>query len=199
MSKTIEQIIDLVDEIRPNAFSNAVKTAWISQVEGRIQTEVFLQGEKEVVSYSWDEDRNREVLVNPPYDNLYELHLAAMIDFNNGEYDKYQNDTLMFNEALGAFVRYFAGRYDPAQGDRCQCNLPTYYITAYGIAVKNGFSGSEQEWLESLMGSLDLKESRGRLVLQASRVTLAPRVSKARQAPGVPKGNKGCRERRGLD
>lgn len=27
-----------------------------------------------------------------------------------------------------------------------------YYLTAYGLAVKNGFEGSEREWLESLIG-----------------------------------------------
>ena len=27
-----------------------------------------------------------------------------------------------------------------------------YYITAYGIAVKHGFQGTEEEWLESLAG-----------------------------------------------
>ena len=29
---------------------------------------------------------------------------------------------------------------------------PPYYLTAYGIAVKHGFRGSEEEWLESLRG-----------------------------------------------
>ena len=27
-----------------------------------------------------------------------------------------------------------------------------YYLTAYGIAVKHGFAGTEEEWLESLKG-----------------------------------------------
>ena len=27
-----------------------------------------------------------------------------------------------------------------------------YYLTAYGIAVKHGFTGTETEWLESLKG-----------------------------------------------
>ena len=27
-----------------------------------------------------------------------------------------------------------------------------YYLTAYGIAVKHGFKGTEAEWLESLKG-----------------------------------------------
>lgn len=29
---------------------------------------------------------------------------------------------------------------------------PSYYISAYGLAVKHGFSGTEKEWLESLKG-----------------------------------------------
>lgn len=30
--------------------------------------------------------------------------------------------------------------------------MPPYYLTAYGIAVKNGFVGTETDWLESLKG-----------------------------------------------
>ena len=29
---------------------------------------------------------------------------------------------------------------------------PRYYISAYGIAVKHGFQGTEEEWLASLKG-----------------------------------------------
>ena len=29
---------------------------------------------------------------------------------------------------------------------------PPYYLSAYGIAVKYGFQGTEEEWLESLKG-----------------------------------------------
>ena len=29
---------------------------------------------------------------------------------------------------------------------------PPYYITAYAIAVKHGYEGTEEEWLESLQG-----------------------------------------------
>lgn len=31
-------------------------------------------------------------------------------------------------------------------------DTPPYYLTAYGLAVKNGFRGTEEEWLESLHG-----------------------------------------------
>ena len=31
-------------------------------------------------------------------------------------------------------------------------NNPPYYITAYGLAVKHGYTGTEEQWLESLKG-----------------------------------------------
>ena len=109
-------------------------------------------GPEEIKTYVWETDQNTQVLVHPPYDNLYGLYLAAMIDFGNGEYNKYQNDMAMFNEALGGYIRWFASNYEPVQGDgpKWKHILPQYYLTAYGIAVKNGFVGTEQEWLESL-------------------------------------------------
>lgn len=30
--------------------------------------------------------------------------------------------------------------------------LPPYYLDAYGVAVRNGFAGTEEEWLESIRG-----------------------------------------------
>ena len=31
-------------------------------------------------------------------------------------------------------------------------NNPPYYLTAYGLAVKHGYTGTEEEWLASLQG-----------------------------------------------
>ena len=31
-------------------------------------------------------------------------------------------------------------------------NNPPYYVTAYSLAVKHGFKGTEEEWLETLVG-----------------------------------------------
>ena len=39
---TLDSCIQSVDEIKPNAFSNETKTKWINEVEGMVQTEVFL-------------------------------------------------------------------------------------------------------------------------------------------------------------
>lgn len=116
MSKTIREIIDNVDELKPNALSGEIKTRWISTLEGRLQTEVMLMGFEEVLTYRWPDDRETQVLVEPPYDDIYEKYLAAMIDYANGEYNKYENAMAMFNETLSAFTCWFAWRYEPANG-----------------------------------------------------------------------------------
>ena len=43
-------------------------------------------------------------------------------------------------------------------------NKPPYYITAYGIAVKQGFKGTVDEWLASLQGgNVELRNIGGRV------------------------------------
>lgn len=60
------------------------------------------------------DDKNREMLVSPPHDKLYRAYLTAMVDFANGEYDRYQNTMVMFNQHFGEFMRWFANVYRPA-------------------------------------------------------------------------------------
>lgn len=118
MSKTVKQIVENADALKPNAFTNEQKTAWLSEIEGRLQLDVFLMAAAEVITYIWSEDQNTEVLLDPPHDGLYEQYLEAMIDYANGEYSKYTNTMSMFNASLGNFARWFARNYEPAQGYR---------------------------------------------------------------------------------
>jgi len=50
---TIKQVLDYVDEIKPNAFSNATKTLWLNEVEGLVQTEIFLWNDSECFQYNY--------------------------------------------------------------------------------------------------------------------------------------------------
>ncbi len=111
---TLKQVIDFVDEIKPNAFSNDAKTVWINEVEGYVQTEVFLLNVDDILTYSYEEDKDKELLVNAPHSKVYWIYLSAMIDFANGEYGEYQNSMQMYNEFMGEFMRWFAREYRPA-------------------------------------------------------------------------------------
>lgn len=144
---TLISAIEMADDIKPNAFGNETKTAWINEAEGIIQSEVMLIATEDITTYDYERDANTELIARPPYDKLYYMYLLAMIDFANGEYDRYGNSMAMFNSALNDFTAWYSMRYSPADG----CAVKRgYYITAYGIAVKHGFYGTEDEWLESL-------------------------------------------------
>lgn len=152
---TIKEIIARVDELKPNAFTSEQKTAWIAALEGRIAADVFLMDISEIrqLCYKHPEDEEKIPLVEFPHDDIYVLWLCAQIDAANEEYTGYQNALIRYNDAFGNFVRWFASVYEPAQvgcGVQRRCGVPTYYISAYGLAIKQGFDGTLDEWLASL-------------------------------------------------
>jgi len=146
---TLDQVIRYTDEVKPNAYSPETKTLWLNQCEGLVSSEVMLLASEETAVYEYEKDRNRELLAGAPHDKIYGAYICAMIDFANGEYSKYQNSMEMFNSFFGEYMRWYASRYRPADGAPA---FKGYYISAYGIAKKQGFQGTEAEWLESLKG-----------------------------------------------
>lgn len=113
---TVSELIAYVDSVKPNAFSDSDKLVWLNEIEARIQLEVMLRWPGEVIQYELPGDEAVELLLSPPHTAVYRYWLQAMIDFENGEYDKYQNTSGMFNAAWSAFVAWFAESYRPADG-----------------------------------------------------------------------------------
>jgi hypothetical protein len=112
---TIDELITQVDAIKPNAFTNAVKTAWISRLEGMLQTNCYLMPIGTVITYDYDNDKNNTLLVPPPFDKLYESWLCAMLDYMTGEYRKYANTMEMYNRDRSDFVCWLTDRYEPTK------------------------------------------------------------------------------------
>lgn len=147
---TLKNIVDLVQGIKPHAFPEIVVTQWINEIEGQVQMEVLLRGVEDCKAYVWSTDQNTELIVKPPHDKLYWAYCLAMVDFANGEYDKYDNSMQMANAFFAEFVNWFSRVYRPA--DKPCPGRNGYYLTAYGIAVKHGYVGTEEEWIASLKG-----------------------------------------------
>lgn len=98
------------------------------------------------VSYT---EYEKELLVPKPHDKLYLSYLLAMIDLANAETRNYANSITVFNEDYQEYSGYYGLNVNPADG---RAEFKGYYISAYSIARKNGFTGTEQEWLKSLEG-----------------------------------------------
>ncbi len=145
----LKELIQFVDGLKKNTFSNEVKTAWVNEVEGMVQTDVLRLAIQDVVQYAYREDADPELIVKPPHDRLYRYYLEAMICYEQEEYDRYENCMQMFNQNLNDFVRWVSETLRPQ--DELAC-FRGYYLSAYAIAVKLGFVGTEEEWIASLKG-----------------------------------------------
>lgn len=122
---TLKQVIDHVDSVKPNAFTYDQKTRWINEIEGQVQTEVFLFSWDNITQYDWESNQNTELFVKAPYDSIYDYYLQAAIDFHNGEYDKAQNTLEWFNAKYDAFRKWYVETYHPADlpcRGGCQCS-----------------------------------------------------------------------------
>lgn len=148
---TINEIIRQVDENNPNAFSKATKVGWIAQLDGQIALDVMLMNiaEAEQFRYRLPEALDVTPLVGFPHDGIYALWLNVKIFAAQGETERYQNALQLYNAEHKSYVRWFAHTYAPAKGGS---SAVTYYITAYGLAVQQGYSGSLDQWLEELKG-----------------------------------------------
>ena len=116
---TVQQCIEFVDEIRPNAFSVEAKMAWLSQVEGKIASEIFLMAPAELWQFQYKtalEDGDKELLVDPPYDDIYVAFLTAKVDSKNGEFNRLSTAAQSFNRLWNEFAAFIGNRYDPGAG-----------------------------------------------------------------------------------
>lgn len=110
---TIEQAIFQADELKPNQIPRAEKISWLSHLDKRIFREIIQQHDPDPAypdafsGYTQDTPPDTELLAKAPYDELYLYCLQMRADLVNQEYDKYNNDLLLFSAAWGAFARAY--------------------------------------------------------------------------------------------
>lgn len=186
---TIRKIIERVDRKIENPYDDVTKLEWIAQLDGKIAMNVMLMdmAELEQFNYSYPDDLDKQPLVKFPYDELYDLWIAARIDAQNQEWDRYANSVEYYNAFYGEFVNWFLSTYQPGQGrmepGTHRPGTVSYYITAYGLAVMQGYKGTLDEWLVSL-------SAYGQAVSQGFEGTMAEWLASLKGEKG-DKGDKG--------
>ncbi len=109
---TMNTVIDYVDRVKPNAYSNDDKYRWINTLEGLISREVL---HDDAPAYILPDDADTPLLVPAPYDEVYHLYVSAMIDFYNREYSDYNNTILLFQERLDQYKIWHIRNAPPRQ------------------------------------------------------------------------------------
>lgn len=113
---TIAQAIAMVNALKPNQYTDNQKVAWLSQLDGKIYTELIATHEGGAESFSeYDEtDTATELLVPYPYaQDIYNYYLQSMIDRENGEVSKFNQSAALYNNSYAEFAAVYNRTHVP--------------------------------------------------------------------------------------
>lgn len=149
------------------AVDQSVMCRWLSELDGQLSLTLYKTDS--IINYQMPgENEESPVLLVPyPWDGMYIHYLEAMCYYTTGDFGRYQNSMAMYNQGEEQFRKWCIRMHYPALGDTLKemaegetvvadplsalSNIK-YYLSAYAIAVKHGYKGSEEQWLESLVG-----------------------------------------------
>ena len=151
----IGEILSAVRELTHTAQSDSLLIRYINEVEGIVQTDVLGVDPIDAVEYHVGEEMV-ETLVSLPHDKLYISYVMALVAYGDAEYDRYQNIMRKANSDFAEWAKWYQRTHN-AEGKR----EFTVYLSAYGIAVKHGYEGTEKQWLAALHGEKGDKGDRG--------------------------------------
>lgn len=120
---TIAEVISKVDALKPNTYTPEDKIDWLSTLDARVKSQIIdAHACKEPIDfYGYDSvnDRETELLVPAPFDEMYLRWLEAMIDYHNGEDDRYNNAIILFNNAYEGYKKHYTRTHMPlSRGNR---------------------------------------------------------------------------------
>lgn len=159
----ISEAISLAEHRTGQVVEQALQLRWLSTLDGQIALEFY--GADAWTAYGTD-DLSCELLIPLPWDIAYSYYISALTYHTNGEYDRYANEWALFEAEIEKFKRFVRRTNDPV----CKClicgrnggtdvTIPTgcnhgrmWYLSAYALACKHGFTGTPEEWLDSLQG-----------------------------------------------
>lgn len=110
---TPNKAIEIVDRLKPNAYSEEDKLRWINELEGMVQSQVIQLDEVKQLAYP--DDMDKELLIPAPFDDSYTLFLEAKIDYYNKEIQNYNNSALMFEAQFSEYKKDYIRKH-PVKG-----------------------------------------------------------------------------------
>ncbi len=101
---TLCQILERVDEVKPNLISEEIKRDYISELDTRTNIQILRRSGN--IKYT-DLDSDKELIIPSPFDRVYEYYLSAMIDYLNSEINSYNVNMALFNEKYEEYAKWY--------------------------------------------------------------------------------------------
>lgn len=114
---TIIEAINRIDILKPNTYDPETKVYWLSKLDGIIFDKIIKTHEgaeaEKFDGYVAETPMDTKLIISAPYDDIYIKWLEAQIDYANGEYDKYNNSIVAYNDAYAEFERHYNRTHMP--------------------------------------------------------------------------------------
>lgn len=114
---TIMEAISRIDILKPNSYTEKEKILWLSQLDGIVKKGIIdaYEGCEDITfeGYTGDTPTTTELLVPPPYDDIYLKWLEMQMDYTNAEYGKYNNVVKAYNVAYKAYASWYSRNHMP--------------------------------------------------------------------------------------
>ena len=117
----LRELLVEVDQLRPNAFADAEKIRMVNTVEGRIYIDILskYEGEEPVFIPFAEGQEERELVVPVPFTDVYVFYLISMVDFYNGDSNKYNDSMILYNDAWENYAAHYLQTHTPKQTNLC--------------------------------------------------------------------------------
>lgn len=117
---TIQEALDMTDEMKPNMMTERLKLKYLTEIEQLIHEEIIMQHEHTIAQeqkpvYSGDTDKNTGLLIPDPYSMLYIYWLMTKIDMQNQEDGRYNVDRAQFENAYDTMADWYTRTHRPIQ------------------------------------------------------------------------------------
>ena len=103
----VSELLAQVNKVKPNTYDDTTLLKWVNRAEAMVQTEAMKIQPEAVTEYFLPEDTNTDMLLPPPYDQIYELYVEAQVDYAQQEFGTYNNTMVLFNSAYSEMLAYY--------------------------------------------------------------------------------------------
>lgn len=112
---TVNEIIDELNALKSNQYSDADKIKWLSELDMMIKHEFFDEYDIPCDFKGYDETSgNTELLAPEPFKPMYVHWLEAKIDYWNNEYARYNVSMEMYNAVYSNYETWFIAHHKKA-------------------------------------------------------------------------------------
>jgi len=120
---TIQEALDITDEMKPNMMSRMLKLKYLTEIEQLIHDEILMhhehaEEEETKPVYTEQTDAGTVLIVPDPYSQVYTFYLMSKIDVQNQEDARYSIDRAHFENAYETMSDWWTRNHMPIQKTR---------------------------------------------------------------------------------